>query len=197
MSTLINVCKQQTNEFSRLNFLINWMGRIDALIEVDLRNMALCNLRWELSQLTSHWACGNQICYKCNECICTKFVNSRKRFTLIFRQESTCQIRTSDTGLLSMCMNFYKGNQTQEKFCEHCHYKTIKITISLTVILSLKPVCIGCNTSWLDSSKIQTGRNFGWAYSIWQKKMLSNESWFEIPAKWIMDLVMLKPKRKS
>jgi hypothetical protein len=21
----------------------------------------------------------------------------------------------------------------------------------------------GCNTSWLDSSKIQTGRNFGWA----------------------------------
>lgn len=173
------------------------MGRIDALIEVDLRNMALCNLRWELSQLTSHWACGNQICYKCNECICTKFVNSGKRFTLIFRQESTCQIRTSDTGLLSMCMNFYKGNQTQEKFCEHCHYKTIKITISLTVILSLKPVCIGCNTSWLDSSKIQRGRNFGWAYSIWQKKMLSNESWFEIPAKWIMDLVMLKPKRKS
>ncbi len=131
MSTLINVFKQQTNEFSRLNFLMNWMGRIDALIEVDLRNMALCNLRWELSQLTSHWASGNQICYKCNECrivdatasfsvearpctgsdpacICTKFVNSRKRFTLIFRQESTCRIQLQIRGSFQCAWIFIK-----------------------------------------------------------------------------------------
>ena len=90
---LKHICEQQTKIITHWIFFDKMNGKNRWGVWKELSN-----LRWERIQLTSHWACGNHVCYHCNE-YCTislrnvwqKCIDSRKWLTRTFLQVTACR----------------------------------------------------------------------------------------------------------
>ena len=129
----------------------------------------LSNLRWERIQLTSHWACGNHVCYHCNE-YCTislrnvwqKCIDSRKWLTRTFLQVTACRNSGWDRGPLSMCMNCFR-KLIPRKNLQTSSLQNHQNNDQFVLDLTFGSLCIARNTSLLasDSSQKKIGISGG------------------------------------